>query len=369
MKVITIKLYNRPAYTSQVLTALNQCVGIDDYEVLLFIEPGDNQVIKIAQDAAFRKRQIVINERKLGITANTFQAIEAGFELGDFVIHLEDDTVPAKDFLLFMEHCRREYRSNPFIFSVCGYQYSNPNLPQSLYHAVEKRLSFNPWGWGTWKDRWKEVKARWKEVTIPNAFSQFLKNIIRKERYEIMPLLGRVQNIGSEGGCNTSPQGHLRFHYNRIWAGSFQIWPGEFWEKSVDTRICYALSFREKPSSVWKFQDFSNSDDGSLLYVLRSELIPNITLIKQGESLMVRIDHYFQGTFFASKKFCCSPSTTIQITDRDFLIDGDSIWHYLKMLKGNYVSYLLDHSHYVTNYNHNDFQSRAVVSFLRPHVN
>jgi hypothetical protein len=364
-RVITIKLFNRPAYTTTTLNALEKCTGIENYKVLIFIEPGNDEVIALAHAARFPDKQVTVNATRLGITANTFQALNAGFELGDFVIHLEDDTVPAPDFLLFMEHCQNAYRHNPFVFSVCGYQYSNPTLPASLFHAVEKRLHFNPWGWGTWKDRWEEMKARWSDIGIPNAFSGFMKNFVRKERYEIMPLLARIQNIGSLGGHNTSPDGHARFQFNEHWAGNRTVPDGKFWEQYVDTRLCYTVSFRERPDSVWRFQNYCPDDGGVILYLLRAELLPNICVIKEADRLSIRIHHYFRGTLMANRRFRCTDETEIRFTSADLLINGESIRKYVT-LSDERFGYLFEHAHYITNHYHNNMAERAQTSFLRP---
>src|SRR4051812_10885560 len=96
-KVITILLYNRPTYTKALLTALRRCDGIGQYQLLFHIEPGRDDVIALAKAVDFAETKITINKQKLGISQNTYKAWEHGFKKSDFIIHFEDDTVPAPD--------------------------------------------------------------------------------------------------------------------------------------------------------------------------------------------------------------------------------------------------------------------------------
>jgi len=42
-------LYDRPHYTKLVLDALRQCEGINDYLILVHLEPGDPAVLALAE--------------------------------------------------------------------------------------------------------------------------------------------------------------------------------------------------------------------------------------------------------------------------------------------------------------------------------
>jgi len=57
--VISVVAFNRPSYFQRCLDALAMCRGIDRYTVLLFVEPADAEVIKVAQ--AFAASGIAAN--------------------------------------------------------------------------------------------------------------------------------------------------------------------------------------------------------------------------------------------------------------------------------------------------------------------
>src|SRR5437870_3482062 len=98
-KVITMVLYNRPDYTKAVLDALRRCDGIGEYLILPHIEPGNEAVQALAKGIDFARVQITVNRQRLGIGRNTYLAWEHGFRKAEFIIHVEDDTLPARDCL------------------------------------------------------------------------------------------------------------------------------------------------------------------------------------------------------------------------------------------------------------------------------
>ena len=63
----------------------------------------------------------IVHTKRLGCGANTLFALDRGFEFAEYVIHLEDDTVPAVHALGFFEYCRKEYENDRTAFTVAGY--------------------------------------------------------------------------------------------------------------------------------------------------------------------------------------------------------------------------------------------------------
>lgn len=215
-KVITMTLFRRPQYTREVLRHLLKCDGIDDYRVIIHIEPGTAGVLQAASEAAFARKIIVENADQLGCTLNTRCAIEHGFQWSDYVIHFEDDTVPSRDCLRYFEWARGRYQNDPQIFSVCAYSKSRPD--SSRYHAVRRTPWFTPWGWATWQDRWDEILPRLAAKAWGHRANE-----TRGSRCELQPLLARVQNIGAEFGAHCpSPDFHQKHQYNAFGAWSVE---------------------------------------------------------------------------------------------------------------------------------------------------
>lgn len=213
---IVMTLHNRPAYTARVLSALAKCDGIEGRPVAFSCEPANIEVIRMAK--AFRDpRFINVGQQRLGCNVNTYYALSMGFSEYDQVIALEDDTVPGRDFLRFCEWGLREYRDDQSVFSICGYQ-RTPATELGKTRSVIREQWFTPWGWATWRDRWDSVRTKWPVDDKQVSWDTIIDKVTRAGRYEIRPLVARIQNIGGEGGAHVpSAEWHRAHHLNPFW--------------------------------------------------------------------------------------------------------------------------------------------------------
>lgn len=221
---IVMTLCNRPEYTRRVLEALAQCDGIEGVPVAFACEPVNAEVVRLARK--FREPRFVsVGTRKAGCNLNTYYALSVGFSEYDQVIALEDDTVPGKDFLRFCEWGLREYRDDKSVFSICGYQRTPAD---ELVHtsAVIREQWFTPWGWATWRDRWDSVRTKWPADDSQVSWDTVIDKVTRAGRYEIRPLVARIQNIGGEGGAHVpSAEWHAAHHLNPLWIDTLGATP------------------------------------------------------------------------------------------------------------------------------------------------
>ena len=226
--VITMVLYNRPIYTKVVLDALKLCDNICNYVLLAFIEPGNDEVIELVKTISFAETKIKINPQCFGGGRNTYQAWDRGFESSDFIIHLEDDTVPAPDSLRFMEYCRVRYHEQKQIFSISSY--NRYSCPPDQYYAISTRQAYTCWMVGIWRDRWEWAKKDWSPDH--KRYATHLTRRAANERLrEAYPLLSRVQNIGVENGIHEhSDEWHRVYHHTNHWAGNHTLLPKPYIE-------------------------------------------------------------------------------------------------------------------------------------------
>jgi hypothetical protein len=224
MKTISLSLYNRFDYTKTVLSNLDQCFDIDNYEITICCEPVNQQIIELAKQFRPNQTTVKVNNERFGCNKNIFQCWEIGFKNNDFHIHLEDDTVPGKDFLLLCNWGREVFKDHNDVFSISGYVNCNNPIEQffpksNLTQCVTSRKWFTPWGWATWSNRWDCIKNNLvpyldnKHVSWDLVLHKSLKNTI-----EIFPLIARIQNIGAENGsfCQ-SAEWHKKNQYNEYW--------------------------------------------------------------------------------------------------------------------------------------------------------
>jgi len=229
-KIITFVGYNRSGYTKRVLEGLSKCKGIEEYTFLPCIEPGNDEVIAMIKNIDFMKSDVVINRRRLDCTENTFQALSRGFGLSDYVIHFEDDIVPAEDCLIYFEWAKEKFKDSFPVFTICAYnKIEKKKFKDKDAYKTFGKLWFTPWGWATWESRWKEIENNWG-LNKKYSWDVFMNFKLRNVRYEIRPTLGRTQNIGAEGGRYVpNKEFHKEKQFNEFWAGSFKELPkGEF---------------------------------------------------------------------------------------------------------------------------------------------
>jgi hypothetical protein len=254
IKVITLSLFNRPKYTIQVLEHLRKCKGISEYTILPVI---DNQPMSNNQDVMlqilhhFAKDGLNIDqprfhEENVGCNANIFTCLNLGFQIADFLIHIEDDILLSKDALKYFEWAKDKYKDDQSVFTIDAYN-NEQGLNGNSAYEVLKAPSFKPWGVAWFRNRWEGIKDDWKFDFGPRyrdgkcIFKQggwdvYTKAILRGDRNRIYPRLARCFNIGALGGAHTpSEEFHWAKHKIDVWAGNIVMPDGEFYESATKT--------------------------------------------------------------------------------------------------------------------------------------
>jgi glycosyltransferase involved in cell wall biosynthesis len=243
--VICIVAYNRPNYLRQVLSHLAAAEGIEKHTTYFSIEPSDSGVVELAQSFAASKQNIVhVNDQVLGCHANIQRAMKAAFELGDFVVLVEDDIILAQDSLQWLSFARKTYANDPSVFSVSTYgdschvgdscHFEQSSVGKDMNFALAKRRHFTPWGWGLWRDRFEEFADNYVgwdmqmnfQVDMADAISGTVDHSrpgLRQDRFEVFPVLSRSNNIGLDAGIHADFRTHeemMKQQYLRFWAGN-----------------------------------------------------------------------------------------------------------------------------------------------------
>lgn len=220
---VVMTLCSRPKYTRQVLDALARCDDVDKFPIALLCEPVSDEVVTIA--AEFTKLPhihafVMVGQRRVGCNVNTYSALAYGFDHHKRVIALEDDTVPGRDFLRFADWGLTRYERDAAVFSICGYQ-RTPASECGYRNAVVRESWFTPWGWATWRDRWDSVRDSWPADDRQVSWDTVIDKLTRRGRYEVRPMLARIQNIGAEGGAHVPGAAwHAEHHLNPHWIES-----------------------------------------------------------------------------------------------------------------------------------------------------
>jgi hypothetical protein len=217
---IAMPSYNRADYLRQVLAALKACDNLDRFMIVTSEEPGCPEVSALFDAVDFVPIQRHTHAVRWGLSRNVTAAINFAFELNDVAVILEDDIVPAKDFLNYILWGLERFRDDPRVISICGYRrLETAPHPADLTRATFRHW-FAPWGWATWKDRWQRFyREVYQETDDPSWDTQFCRAYMLQDeaRVEIVPLIGRTQNIGEVGTWVPSPEWQREHQQTKFW--------------------------------------------------------------------------------------------------------------------------------------------------------
>lgn len=159
--------YHRFKHTKRVLEALEQNTHMP--EKLIIFQDGVKETTNLydwhkvndyIKNVDFCEKEVIVSPCNKGLANSIIQGVDYAFETYDKVIVLEDDCVPAGDFINFMEQAFSQYERQKEVWSVSGYAWPL-NLVADRYDIYfTGRVS--SWGWGTWKDRWNKFSRNYQ---------------------------------------------------------------------------------------------------------------------------------------------------------------------------------------------------------------
>ena len=166
MKIgIAVLAYNRPKHLSKVIDAI---VREKVKKINIYIDGPENNQVKLNQIKILNllnnyksllKITIIKQNTNHGLAYSVTNAVSSELKKNDAVIILEDDCVPRKNFFNYMIKSLKKFQLDKKVRSICSYYNLENNLDRAFF--LER---FNPWGWATWKDRWKDYEHDIKKI-------------------------------------------------------------------------------------------------------------------------------------------------------------------------------------------------------------
>jgi hypothetical protein len=137
-----------------------------------------------------------------------------------FVALTEEDTVVSDDVLRYLAWAQ-QFEADPKVLCVCAHNESgtgwDPPVPMDFdadQAEVRRKLYFNSWCWGTWRDRWADVIGPswdWDANTGSLGYDSgcdwnIRKRVMPGKYVAVVPEASRTQNIGKDEGVYAHPE-------------------------------------------------------------------------------------------------------------------------------------------------------------------
>ena len=132
------------------------------------------------------------------------------------MIVLEDDLIPSKVFLEYMNKALDFYEKKESIWSISGYNIPI-QIPKNYKFDIYLGYRGCSWGWATWKDRWNTVD--WKVSDYKEFKNNYKK---RKQMNRGGPDMAQMLDSQMQGLCDSWA---IRWCYEQSKQNKYTIYP------------------------------------------------------------------------------------------------------------------------------------------------
>jgi hypothetical protein len=218
----------------------------------------------LKQIVGFKSVEIIERPHNMGVDFNIIQGLQELAERFEKFIIVEDDIIVKKNFLQFINQSLAFYESNPQVFCVSGFSFIKYIPKDYQYHGYFTGRS-NPWGWGVWSNRIKNIDWEIKDKDqflqsneIKKAFnywgsdmSNMLQNtlqnkirawdirmdyhIFKENLYTFYPTYSCTENIGfgRDDASNTFGYNRYKTNFNSLEISKYHFPETVFLEKKI----------------------------------------------------------------------------------------------------------------------------------------
>ena len=197
---VTVLAHRRAGYLRQTLDALAKCNRVSGWRITIVLDRPDaltRDCVDCMACAGWEVATLDLRNRAdppySRISRATLLALSLGFVTADYVVHLEEDCVPAPDLLTWHAAMAERYRDDKRVFTVSAWS-GAPGIRHADDHLAP---FFTPWGWGTWRDRFDEMRADWD--LSGGQWDVRVNEVLRGSRMGVFPAVSLVRNIGRIG--------------------------------------------------------------------------------------------------------------------------------------------------------------------------
>jgi hypothetical protein len=239
--IVSLTAFERPRYLRETVAHLAAAASALDEPVVVLarVEPSARVDDVLAILAPYRNIFVRVNSDRLGLQANTLAVLDWAWGVAaasgeDFVLHLEEDLLVARDGLRLAAWLRDTYRDDAdaqFVsLTNCG------STREALYdrtggvlltecNKVWRTDWFECHVWGTWRPEWDRLRAAWPHEWSTHWARRVNEGVLTG--HQVLPVLSRSKSIGVVGQ-HCEPHAH-ETHNPLVWAESVFV-EGDFEE-------------------------------------------------------------------------------------------------------------------------------------------
>jgi len=177
---ICLFTYNRIEETKKTVSALQANFLAKDSDLIIFSDAAKNETSQFLVDQVreyiktiigFKSLRIIQAEKNKGLANSIIDGVTLIINEYDRVIVLEDDLITSRNFLDFMNQALDFYEEEEKVYSVNGF-----SLDVGLEDSKDVYFQTRPfpWGWATWREKWKDVEFN-KKVLKKNVIEGVIK--------------------------------------------------------------------------------------------------------------------------------------------------------------------------------------------------
>ena len=197
------------------------------------------QIVANYQENYSGEIKTLFRDQNVGCAASVLSACDWAFENEEFVIVLEDDCIPSRDFFKFAQDSIKVLDSDSNIWLACGTQFAPREILNDSWSLSSYALI---WGWVTSQSKWKEISSAirsgnpipkqvgispWERIYWNHgsrrAYSGWkdvwdtilLQQMIANNKYAVLPHEPLITNVGNDSFAThtteSTPWLHLNF--------------------------------------------------------------------------------------------------------------------------------------------------------------
>jgi len=164
---------------------------------------------------------IIRRNENFGLVKSVLTSIDEALQRDDHFVLLEDDCLPSDSFFSYMAESLEKHKDDKNITSVCG---------------TITRCPFNPWGWGSWRNKWKYQQMSVGEILSIKKIDESLENFLKNNKIEdsiwslswlashyknsssaAFPNKNLIKNIGlNNSGVHSSEKGYTKWLLSQV---------------------------------------------------------------------------------------------------------------------------------------------------------